>query len=97
MNADDPSVSREVIGGGGRRRATLRSGPPSSGITVPEDAASVLRASHLFQNRPNPFTPITRIGVELGRARRVDLRATTWTSDWSAHSWTRDAQPGQTK
>jgi hypothetical protein len=44
-----------------------------SGVTDPEDAAGLLNAMRLFQNRPNPFTPATRIGFELAEAGRVEL------------------------
>ena len=44
-----------------------------SGVTEPEDAAGLLKAMRLFQNRPNPFTPVTRIGFELAQAGRVAL------------------------
>ena len=44
-----------------------------SGIADPEDAANLLKAMRLFQNRPNPFTPVTQIGFELAEAGRVEL------------------------
>ncbi|MCK4413811.1 MAG: hypothetical protein KAY32_09720 [Candidatus Eisenbacteria sp.] len=44
-----------------------------SGVTDPEDAAHLFKAMRLFQNRPNPFTPETRIGFELAQAGRVEL------------------------
>ena len=44
-----------------------------SGVTDPEDAAHLLKALRLFQNKPNPFTPDTRIGFELAQAGRVEL------------------------
>ena len=44
-----------------------------SGVADPEEAAHLLRAMRLFQNRPNPFTPATRIGFELAQAGRVEL------------------------
>ncbi|MBP6875733.1 MAG: T9SS type A sorting domain-containing protein [Candidatus Eisenbacteria bacterium] len=44
-----------------------------SSITDPEEAAHVLKAIRLFQNRPNPFTPVTKIGFELAQAGRVEL------------------------
>jgi hypothetical protein len=44
-----------------------------SGITNPEDAAGLLKAMSLFQNRPNPFSPETRIAFDLRQAGRVDL------------------------
>ena len=45
----------------------------SSGATDPEEAAHLLKVMRLFQNRPNPFTPATRIGFELAQAGRVEL------------------------
>jgi len=44
-----------------------------SGVTDPEEAAHLLKAMRLFQNRPNPFTPATRIAFELAQAGRVEL------------------------
>jgi len=44
-----------------------------SDVTDPEDAAHLLKAMRLFQNKPNPFTPVTRIGFELAQAGRVEL------------------------
>ncbi len=44
-----------------------------SGVTNPKDAAGLLKAMRLFQNRPNPFTPETRIAFELAQAGRVEL------------------------
>ena len=44
-----------------------------SDVTDPEEAAHLLKAMRLFQNRPNPFTPATRIGFELAEAGRVEL------------------------
>ena len=44
-----------------------------SGVTDPTDAAHLIKAMRLFQNRPNPFTPVTRIGFELAQAGRVAL------------------------
>ena len=44
-----------------------------SGVTDPEEAAHLLKALRLFQNKPNPFTPVTRIGFELAQAGRVEL------------------------
>ena len=46
---------------------------PSLDVTDPEEAAHFLKAMRLFQNRPNPFTPVTRIGFELAQAGRVEL------------------------
>ncbi len=44
-----------------------------SGIQTPEDAAGLLKAMRLFQNRPNPFAPATRICFELAEVGRVEL------------------------
>ncbi len=44
-----------------------------SSIDDPDDAAHLVKAFHLFQNRPNPFTPVTKIGFELAQAGRVEL------------------------
>jgi hypothetical protein len=45
-----------------------------SGVAEPEQAAALIKATHLFQNQPNPFSPETRIGFELPRAGEVELR-----------------------
>jgi len=44
-----------------------------SGVRDPEEAAHLLKVMRLFQNRPNPFAPATRIGFDLARAGRVEL------------------------
>jgi hypothetical protein len=44
-----------------------------SAIEGPEDAAALLKAMHLFQNRPNPFSPETQITFELLQAGHVEL------------------------
>lgn len=45
----------------------------SSGITDPRDVASLVKAVHLFQNQPNPFSPETRIAFDLPTAGPVEL------------------------
>ncbi len=44
-----------------------------SGVTDPEEAAHLVKAFRLFQNRPNPFTPATKVGFELAQVGRVEL------------------------
>ena len=44
-----------------------------SGIDDPRDAAALLKAVHLFQNQPNPFSPETRIAFDLPQAGPVEL------------------------
>jgi hypothetical protein len=45
----------------------------SSGVKDPRDAAALLKAMHLFQNQPNPFSPETRIAFDLPKAGSVEL------------------------
>ena len=44
-----------------------------SGVNDPRDAAALLKAVHLFQNQPNPFSPETRIAFDLPKAGSVEL------------------------
>ncbi|MBD3337231.1 MAG: hypothetical protein GF355_17090 [Candidatus Eisenbacteria bacterium] len=44
-----------------------------SSVEDPRDAAGLITAIHLFQNRPNPIKSGTRIGFELPRAGQVEL------------------------
>jgi hypothetical protein len=39
----------------------------------PRDVAAFLKAVHLFQNQPNPFSPETRIAFDLPQAGPVEL------------------------
>ncbi|MFH1834059.1 MAG: FlgD immunoglobulin-like domain containing protein [bacterium] len=47
--------------------------PVGSGVNDPRDAAALVRAVHLFQNQPNPFSPETRIAFDLPHAGPVEL------------------------
>jgi hypothetical protein len=44
-----------------------------SGVTDPRNAAALVKAVHLFQNQPNPFSPETRIVFELSQGGKVEL------------------------
>jgi hypothetical protein len=44
-----------------------------AGIKDPRDAAALLKAVHLFQNQPNPFSPDTRINFDLPKAGPAKL------------------------
>ncbi len=45
----------------------------SSDTEDPTEGSARISKSGLFQNRPNPFTPVTKIGFELAQAGRVEL------------------------
>jgi hypothetical protein len=45
-----------------------------SDVTDPGQAAAMINAMHLFQNKPNPFTTQTRIGFKLPAQGRVELQ-----------------------
>ena len=44
-----------------------------SGVNDPQDAAALVKAVHLFQNQPNPFSPDTRIAFDLPKAGPMEL------------------------
>ncbi len=44
-----------------------------SGVGDPRDAAALVKAVHLFQNQPNPFSPETRIAFDLPKAGPAKL------------------------
>ena len=44
-----------------------------SGVDDPRDAAALVKAVHLFQNQPNPFSPETQIAFDLPKAGPVEL------------------------
>jgi hypothetical protein len=47
--------------------------PEAAGVEDPNAAAGIMRIAHLFQNRPNPFTPETQIAFDLPKAGQVGL------------------------
>jgi hypothetical protein len=47
--------------------------PADSGVIDPRDAAALVKAVHLFQNQPNPFSPETRIAFDLPKAGPAEL------------------------
>ncbi|MFH1268447.1 MAG: hypothetical protein ABIK89_22220 [Planctomycetota bacterium] len=53
--------------------------PANSGAIDPRDAAALVKAVHLFQNQPNPFSPAvspqgeTRIAFDLPQAGPIEL------------------------
>ncbi|MFC1572962.1 FlgD immunoglobulin-like domain containing protein [Candidatus Eisenbacteria bacterium] len=44
-----------------------------SDVQDPEGAAAIVKALHLFQNQPNPFSPETRIEFDFPQAGPVEL------------------------
>jgi hypothetical protein len=44
-----------------------------SSVEGPKAAAGLIKAMHLFQNQPNPFSPETRIAFDLPQAGPVEL------------------------
>ena len=44
-----------------------------SGVETSDEIAAVVHAVHLFQNRPNPFSPETRIDFEIPKSGPVEL------------------------
>jgi len=44
-----------------------------SGISDPRNAAALVKAVHLFQNQPNPFSPETQIAFDLPQAGAATL------------------------
>ena len=47
--------------------------PANSDVVDPRDAAALVKAVHLFQNQPNPFSPETSIAFDLPKAGPVEL------------------------
>ena len=47
--------------------------PEAAGVEDPNVAAGIIRIAHLFQNRPNPFTPETQIAFDVPKAGQVGL------------------------
>jgi hypothetical protein len=45
-----------------------------TGVKDPRQAAAMLKAMHLFQNKPNPFSARTLIGFQLPASGRVGLQ-----------------------
>jgi hypothetical protein len=55
------------------RKIELVWDPEAARVDDPSMAAGVARIAHLFQNRPNPFTPETQIAFDLPKAGPVGL------------------------
>jgi hypothetical protein len=47
--------------------------PEAAGVEGPDAVAGVMRIAHLFQNRPNPFSPETQIAFDLPKAGQAGL------------------------
>ncbi len=47
--------------------------PANSGVVDPQAAAALVKAVHLFQNQPNPFSPETSIAFDLPKDGPVEL------------------------
>ncbi len=45
-----------------------------SAVDDPTEAAAMVKAIHLFQNQPNPFSPNTQISFELPKSGKTELQ-----------------------